>query len=687
MRLQNITAAAHPFGNRIDLTWENPDPAQFPGVRVMRRADTHPVLPADGVLVAEGLGLISASDAPLKGETVYYYTLFPYSGSPASFNTDRHNRVSAMATAPYNFAGQMYELLPLIYHRYDTILPKNPPPGMLATDTQKGQLLRFLDLMGGQLDQLYSFAHATMDLHDPRRVDGKLLPLLAGWLGWKTDYRLEVEQQRNEIKNAPFVYETIGLIPTVEATVKRISNWESRTKEFVHNVFASNRPERLNLWAQRRSAAGTWSTSTQPLSLNFAYEGRSTAVIDGAGNLWLFYHTLKKHYWNIWYKTSNDGGQTWKPSQPLTNAKEDYKHPTAAVQGTTLWVFWDVYDEATQRWRINYRSQTAGTWSSILPAPNQVFPDPGEPFPEATSERRLPSAVADNAGGVWLFWLERVGAGWRLKYNRHDGAVWQLNPPATFPLDAGADPRVEDDVFVLFHPTSAGQPLWVFWARQEATTPGQTRYSIAYRVKQTLNPNVADWGAVRTLPKTAPADYHDREPAAVVDGSGNVEVFWSSNQAGSWSIWHNALNVGTFNWGTVQPITTDPYSQRASLPLSISGETLLMYRSNESLSYASQVYGATETIDFRYAGSTTPHVRNAAKLGLQGKFDDSLVYTYDAGQNGTRTNDDHYARDTIGLYLTPDTADANKITAGVARIDPVLREFMPLTDRAVFITK
>ena len=42
MRLLNITARAHPAGNRIDLSWSNPNPATFPGVRVVRREDTHP---------------------------------------------------------------------------------------------------------------------------------------------------------------------------------------------------------------------------------------------------------------------------------------------------------------------------------------------------------------------------------------------------------------------------------------------------------------------------------------------------------------------------------------------------------------------------------------------------------------------------------------------------------------------
>ena len=51
MRLSSITARTHADGNRIDLSWTNPDPAEFPGMRVVRREGTHAVGPDEGVVV------------------------------------------------------------------------------------------------------------------------------------------------------------------------------------------------------------------------------------------------------------------------------------------------------------------------------------------------------------------------------------------------------------------------------------------------------------------------------------------------------------------------------------------------------------------------------------------------------------------------------------------------------------
>jgi hypothetical protein len=759
MRLKNILAFPHPYGNQIELTWINPDPVQYPGVHLRRQEGTHPATPLDGELVVEGLNLHDdVNDAgeglyqfldvgPLKGETVYYYTWFLYESDPPDYLIDRYNRTAAMATAPYNMAGQMAELLPGIYHRYDTAVPQNPPDEMLAIDRERGLLRRFLDLPGGQLDQSYSFIRALLDLHNLDRVDGRLLPLLAQWIGWKTDYKREIESQRNEIRQAPAIYQTIGIIPTVEATVKRISSWESRTKEFVHNVFRANQPERLNVWARLRSSSGVWDEPTTPLSLDFAYEGRPAAVRDGDGLLWLFYQTLRKGRWNIWFKTLStftmdmslqtdldnriistaliaafaaagftlspnaavetvgdewlisdddhgqtyrirgDGGQLhvyrWTPSQPLTNGPTMDRHPVTAVQGSTHWLFWDVYDGQTKSWRIDFRTRTGTDWSV---AESFALPDVDPPVPQP--ERKRPLTVADDAGGLWLLWLEKVGTSWRLKYNRHDGTGWELDPAADFPLTIGGDdPRVEGDPFVLFHPSAPTQPLWLFWGRQETTAePGSTRWSIVYRTKGGLDAAVSDWSDIHTLPK-ADEDDHDREPAAIVDGAGNIELFWSSNRDGSWSVWRNTLDVAAAAWETAEAVTSSPYSQRDPLPLADDDGLLLIYRANQSLTYQSQVYGATETIDFRYAGSTTAHSRNAAKIGLRQEFGDFQTYTYDTGQAGQRTNEDWYGRDTIGLYLAPDTMDADKINQGITRIDRILAEFMPITDRAVFITQ
>jgi hypothetical protein len=568
----------------------------------------------------------------------------------------------------------MYALLPAVYHRYDEAQGLTSDTGVTPADRAKGQLRRFLDLPGSQFDQIYSLARAALGFYDLDRVEGSLLPLLAHWIGWHTDHRLEVGSQRNEIRFAPQIYQTVGLVATVEATIKRITNWESRTKEFVYNVARTNQPERLNLWSMQRPTAGPFETPVMA-SLNFVYDGRPTAVREADGSIAFFYHTHRRHGWEIWTKPYA-GGQ-WQPSSPVVEQPGLDKHPTAVLQGNRLWLFWEHCDPghplAEQKWRINFRTRTAGAWSE--PA---VFGD-------LVTERRMAAATVDDAGGLWLFWIEKTPNGWRTKYNRHDGTEWLPNP-IDLPFDGDQDPRVEGDLYVLFNPSSADKRIWLFWSRHEAGGPsGQTRWTVAYRIKGGLDPAAADWSAVHTLPKPVPEN-HDREPFPIIAADGNIELFWSSTRGGGWTLWHDALDIVSLKWDAAQQLTNTPYTNRAPVAVDTGTGTLLAFRSNESLEYASAVYGATRTVDGRYSGSTTTDTRNAAKLVLRRKFEDFLSYTYDAGTNGMRTNEDRIARDTIGVYLMPDTGDADQIDALVSRLANVLAEFMPVSGRVVFIT-
>lgn len=691
MRLEGLTAVAHPDGNRVVLTWRNPDPSTFPGVRVVRREGAYPETPvpgtpAEGAVVADSDpaagaphpveprpdGSLRVVDDGLTSEASYCYALFPYSGSPPAYQFHLANRAAAVATGPYDFAGHMYRLLPAVYHRFDRDL---------------GQLRRFLDLPGGQLDQLYSAARSLPGLSDVQQTDGRLLPLLATWIGWRTDHRLGFGRQRTEIRDAPAIYHTIENVATVEATVRRIANWGSRTKEFVDNVFVSNRPERRNLWLGTREG-GAWTFAAEPLSIDPAYDGRPAAVRDAAGTLHLFYHTHKGAGSELWHKTHLDGG-AWTGSEPVVRRSSVVeRHPAAAVQGGTLWLFWEAYVPATGGWRVDFRTRTADRWSPIL----TLATGPGDLTP-----RRSPAAVVDDAGALWLFWQERVGSRWRLRHQRFTGVPWVPDPGGAFdfPDDGGADPRVEADLFVAFRPSQASDPtdpfrkLWVFWARQDpvAGSPEQTRWRVVSRFKDGTDPSdPTDWGAIATAPRDDD-DEHDREPAARVAAGGDLEVFWSSNRAGGWSLVAADLDAAAHTWAAAVAVTSPPHSARGPLPLLLDGRVAVAFRSNRPLSYHSAAYRATETVDRRYAGSTTAHTRDAPKIALRGELDDFAAYTYDAGPPSGRTDADWYARDTVGLYVEPGTLDPTAVAMGQARLRSVLPEFVPATDRAVLIVR
>ena len=764
MRLENLRAYPDPAGNQISLSWTYPDGSGITGVHIRRKTGTHSTSIDDGDIVSVPADVTTYTDSGLKGNTIYYYSFYPYVADPGSFSVDRHNRIHAMATSHMAYAQHMYELLPLIYLRYDKSVPEDPSL-VAEEDREKGQLRRFVDVLGGQLDLLHSYAQELENAHSAQRADGGMLPLLAQWIGWRLDLKQELDDQRNEIDNAPEVYKSIGIIPAVQHTVKRISNWESQSKEFVHNIFLTNRPERMNIWSLLRDDVGDWSAEQEMFSLDYSYEGRPSFSQDANQVRWLFYHTMRNQRWEIWCKTSptyslalgvldyfdngtitehvrlvmqqagiflsadtvlSQTGDLWRfddvvssesylvernvnlltvyhltadetrfaPSIPIVRTDNIGKYPSSGFDGNTLWLFWSEYDRQAEQWHIHYRHHINGVWSVTDIGENTNSPFRTADVIDTSTPRYKPNCVVDREGNLWLFWLEKSAGGWQMKYNKRTGGTWGTTA-MTLPAGSIGQFRLDADPSVLTATTAGGPQIYIFWSHNVATGTGdQTRWQIDFQVKTDLLLDEANWHGVYSNEKDpVDDDYHDREPIAVINPANDIELFWSSNRSGNWAIWSSILTdvnttTDTVTWGAATQATGEYYSNRDPLPLLLADQRLLLLaRSNKSPQYTSEYYRAMSNLDHRYAGCTTRHVRNMAKTELTGKFVDFSTYTYDTGTDGKRDNDDFYARDTIGVYLKPESMDKEKINREITRLRPIVREFMPLTDRAVFVAE
>lgn len=345
MQVSNLRAEADPRGGRVELSWVTPRAVDFPdfrGVKVLRREGSYPDARQFGAEVGvhdddeTGAGLAASfTDSGLKAETVYYYAVAAYDGAhPANYSV---SYVSALATAAYGSGERMYEDLPGQYQRFDTVLPPAAPLLELA-DTQKGQLRRFVEMFGLQFDLLRSYASVMRSFSDVERVDGALLPLLAQWLGWQTDYSLPLSKQRNEVRYAPHFYRTTGIAANLKATLNRLTTWDAQLKEFAHNVMRSNDPERLTVCETTRRQ-GVWGPSRETTA-DWSFEGRPSVVGEGEGQQWLFYHARHKGRTgqagggeatrdssHVWFKLCNFG--EWLPAQQLTDGASVNRAPCA----------------------------------------------------------------------------------------------------------------------------------------------------------------------------------------------------------------------------------------------------------------------------------------------------------------------------------------------------------------------
>jgi len=375
----DVTAVADPKGGAIRLAWTNPQIPNLAGTRILRRESAWPEVPHDmttrgihddpGTLPGDAREFL---DTGLRDEVTYYYAVVSYDQAGATFPAF----VSAMSTAPYGTGQYLYDNLPGIYQSYDTALPP-PSPELDPADLGKGQLQRFVEMFGLQCDLVRSYASGMRSFFDPDSVDGSLLPLLGGWIGWQTDFTLDLLKQRNQIRYAPHCHATTGIAANVRATINRLATWDVRIKEFAQNIFLSNVPEQFPIWQQERQG-NVWQ-SAAPVTLDVAYEGRPSAAQSADGRLWLFYHARESapaangalvtacasDRFHLRYKVFDQGD--WLPARrltvapPVSGASNTNRAPAAVLRSDgTFWIFWSSLDSSTQVSQLRAARMTAG---------------------------------------------------------------------------------------------------------------------------------------------------------------------------------------------------------------------------------------------------------------------------------------------------------------------------------------
>ena len=571
------------------------------------------------------------------------------------------HRASALATSPAGLAEEMYALLPAVYRRFDE-------PTLDAADARNGPLHRFLRLPGGQLDRFRSEALSLLDALGTARVDGARLPLLAAWIGWHTDFRREIGEQRNEIRHAPALYRAVGLAPAIEVAVRRVTGQTCLIKEFVDNVARTNRPPRWCLWQSGLETGG----AARLLSLDASSSGgRAAAVRDPADRCWLVYASDVDGSSRLRVKRypavpGEAGASGWTAGRPLTPPARRADRPTAVLHAGAVRIWWDEYDPATEAWAI--RAGTLDGDGILTDEPDLVPPhDDGQPV----RLRRAPAAAVDGDEAVWLFWQEWDGRVWRMRGGRHDGSGWQ---PTRAPVPD--DPVLDPDAFVVAHPSDPDRSLWLFWTARDGS-----RRRVFYRIKRGREPGADDWADVQALPpgstgdddREPPAD--DREPSARVLPGGDLDVLWSSRRGDRLSVWRATLGRADGAWGPAAEVTTGPSAQRAPAVVErIAAEPVLVVRSTADVPRPSRAYSGHTSVDARYRGSATAHASDRAVVARRGRFDDIGTYTH-GGSAGPR-----YRRDTIGIYLprAPSEDEAR-------RLGQLLQEFLPAGEHAVIL--
>jgi phage tail-like protein len=572
---------------------------------------------------------LQVSDLGAATEETSYYTLFTADPSdPGNWASERGWTARATPTERYGFPDRMYGLLPSVHQYYDEPAPE---------DRGRGQLRRFLQVFGVGLDHLMSGAESLRTRHDLTNAREDFLPALGTWIAWPTDRTAALPMQRSEIRMAPDVYETVGTIPNIVALATRVTGWRCEAKEFVHNLFMTNAPEAFpvrELWELTHD--GTDFHDPVRLTTTEEFDGRPAAVVDAGGATTLVWHSNRAGRWELWTRQVGGGGDT--DPAPVEEPVADEPAPTysdlspAAIRfpasGGDLWLFWESDREGA--WDVWGRTHDGSAW--------------GKPFritDHAAADRR-PGAALGPDDTLWVFWeSERRGPPeiWSRVY---DGSLWSPAVRITEGPGRDHDPAAALDAAGL---------LWLVWRRDVGD-------------RSRLYGRVLDGGTWGEQTPLEDGPWRDESPALVRRG-GELWLLWNSDRTGRWELW-GRVHDGT-GWGEAFQITMRPDPDKEPT-LALDGTDLRVFWRSEHLA--------------RDRRSKTVDTTDIELLERRGLFSDRLHYTYDTA----REDLDWYARDAVGLYLTPPPGTADEVVTDVlARTATYLEPFCPATVRLVLI--
>jgi len=571
-------------------------------------------------------------------EVPYYYTLFlPDAADPSAYVTERTWRAMAVATAAYGMSERLYGLLPALYQQYDE---------PTANDNGRGQLRRYLQLFGAALDTTRSQQEGLQERHNVDRARADLLPHLARWIGWELDQTLDERVQRSDIRYAPELFSTVGTLPNLQALVTRVTGWECRAKEFVHNVFLTNAVESIQLWELWTSTHDgvEWSMPTQVTQTD-ALDGHPALTLAADNTPWLFWHANRLHDGRdrreIWLQRLAGVDAEPQPALPhATEAPADALYadeaPTAVTVNSDIWLFW--------------QSNRDGAWEIY----SRIYQGlPGEEVVRLTvhpAADRYPAAVRGRNNSIWLVWQSDRRGPTDIWLQVHTGTNWSLPARLTTATSRDEMPAVAVD---------GNDQLWLFWSVDLGD-----RRKLFVRIRNNSDPTqplLDGWSPAEAL-TTGP--WRDEAPRAQVH-NGQLWLFWHSNRSGFWQIWTMQHDGGA--WRDPVPVTAEVTGDKEPAVLVDSNGDLRLF-------WRSQRRG-------RHYQSRTVDTNDPEMLDQLQTFADRSHYTYETGTGDA----DWYARGTVGLYLAPDINDTTAITNRVSQARNFVEPFRPAPARFVWL--
>jgi hypothetical protein len=256
-----------------------------------------------------------------------------------------------------------------------------------------------------------------------------------------------------------------------------------------------------NTWTSSRRLTWTSDDSSRPEMASYSSAGVHV--------VWQDYSTGD---WDIYYKKSTDGGDTWTSSKRLTWSSAGTWNPSIAMDSSgNPHVVWD--DTTPGNGEIYYKNSPDGgaAWTS------------SQRLTWNSGTSAFPAIAVDPSDNLHVVWFDNTPGNFEIYYRMrpYKGAPWKASQRLTWNSGTSSGPRVAADSFGHLH---------VVWSDN---TPGNEE--IYWKTS-------ADGGASWSVVQRLTSNSGDSEsPRIVVDSSDNLHVIWDDNTPGNYEIYYKKL--------------------------------------------------------------------------------------------------------------------------------------------------
>jgi hypothetical protein len=305
----------------------------------------------------------------------------------------------------------------------------------------------------------------------------------------------------------------------------------------LHVFWYDYTPGNAEVYYKRSEHAGNSWTSARRITWNPGTSNHPAVALDSLDHLHLVWFDNTPGNDEIYYKRSEDGGNSWTANQRLTWTSGFSQYPAIAVDPSNhLHVVWEDSQPGNSELYHMTSEDGGASWSS----PERITWTSGH--------SAYPCVAADSTGDLHLTWVDETPLNYEVYYKRSDdgGDTWTDGQRITWTSGSDYSPGVVCDSAV---------GLYLFWCDN---TSGL--YEVYAKKSEDGG---AGWLAAQRLTWT---EGSSSSPAIGVDSLGRMHLVWENFTPGHAEIFYKQSTDGGGSWSAGQRLTWNSgHSYSASL--------------------------------------------------------------------------------------------------------------------------